>query len=85
SVHRGEILGLVGESGSGKPSLAWSIMRYLPTNAREPGGRILLSGENLLEKTAAQIETFRGRRISMVFQDPRPSLNPTLSLGTPLA
>ncbi|UIK08523.1 dipeptide ABC transporter ATP-binding protein [Neorhizobium galegae] len=85
SVHRGEILGLVGESGSGKTSLAWSIMRYLPKNAREPAGRILLSGENLLEKTDAQIEAFRGRRISMVFQDPSTSLNPTLSLGTQLA
>jgi peptide/nickel transport system ATP-binding protein len=85
SVHRGEILGLVGESGSGKTSLAWSIMRYLPKNAREPSGRILLSGENLLEKTDAQIEAFRGRRISMVFQDPSTSLNPTLSLGTQLA
>ncbi|MGO8657104.1 ATP-binding cassette domain-containing protein, partial [Rhizobium ruizarguesonis] len=40
---------------------------------------------NLLEKTDAQIETFRGRRISMVFQDPSTSLNPTLSLGTQLA
>ncbi|MEN3149562.1 ABC transporter ATP-binding protein [Neorhizobium sp. IRAMC:178] len=85
AVHRGEILGLVGESGSGKTSLAWSIMRYLPKNAREPNGRILLSGENLLEKTDAQIEAFRGRRISMVFQDPSTSLNPTLSLGTQLA
>uniref|UniRef100_UPI0031019925 ABC transporter ATP-binding protein n=1 Tax=Neorhizobium sp. EC2-8 TaxID=3129230 RepID=UPI0031019925 len=85
TVRRGEILGLVGESGSGKTSLAWSIMRYLPKNAREPAGRILLSGENLLEKTDAQIEAFRGRRISMVFQDPSTSLNPTLSLGTQLA
>jgi peptide/nickel transport system ATP-binding protein len=85
AVHRGEILGLVGESGSGKTSLAWSIMRYLPKNAREPAGRILLSGENLLEKTDAEIEAFRGRRISMVFQDPSTSLNPTLSLGTQLA
>jgi peptide/nickel transport system ATP-binding protein len=85
SVHRGEILGLVGESGSGKTSLAWSIMRYLPKNAREPSGRILLSGENLLEKTDVQIEAFRGRRISMVFQDSSTSLNPTLSLGTQLA
>jgi peptide/nickel transport system ATP-binding protein len=85
SINRGEILGLVGESGSGKTSLAWSIMRYLPKNAREPGGRILLGGENLLEKTEREMETFRGRRISMVFQDPSTSLNPTLSLGTQLA
>ncbi|SFA79230.1 peptide/nickel transport system ATP-binding protein [Rhizobium sp. NFR07] len=84
SINRGEILGLVGESGSGKTSLAWSIMRYLPQNAGEPGGRILLGGDNLLEKSEREMETFRGRRISMVFQDPSTSLNPTLSLGTQL-
>jgi len=85
AIHRGEILGLVGESGSGKTSLAWSIMRYLPKNAREPGGRILLGGDNLLDKSERQMEAIRGRRISMVFQDPSTSLNPTLSLGTQLA
>ncbi|SEH26749.1 ABC transporter ATP-binding protein [Rhizobium sp. NFR12] len=85
AIHRGEILGLVGESGSGKTSLAWSIMRYLPKNAREPGGRILLGSDNLLEKAEREMETFRGRRISMVFQDPSTSLNPTLSLGKQLA
>ncbi len=85
AINRGEILGLVGESGSGKTSLAWSIMRYLPKNAREPGGKILLGGDNLLEKSEREMQTFRGRRISMVFQDPSTSLNPTLSLGTQLA
>jgi len=84
SIHRGEILGLVGESGSGKTSLAWSIMRYLPRNAREPGGKILLGGDNLLDKSEREMEAIRGRRISMVFQDPSTSLNPTLSLGTQL-
>ncbi len=85
AIHRGEILGLVGESGSGKTSLAWSIMRYLAKNAHEPSGQILLSGENLLEKSERQMEAIRGKRISMVFQDPSTSLNPTLSLGTQLA
>lgn len=85
AIHRGEIMGLVGESGSGKTSLAWSIMRYLANNAREPAGHILLSGENLLEKSERQMEAIRGRRISMVFQDPSTSLNPTLSLGRQLA
>jgi peptide/nickel transport system ATP-binding protein len=85
AINRGEILGLVGESGSGKTSLAWSIMRYLPKNAREPGGQILLGGDNLLDKSERQMEAIRGRRISMVFQDPSTSLNPTLSLGTQLA
>jgi peptide/nickel transport system ATP-binding protein len=84
SVGRGEILGLVGESGSGKTSLAWSIMRYLPGNAREVSGEICLGGENLLTKSAPEIERMRGKRISMVFQDPSTSLNPTLSLGAQL-
>ncbi|MBB3610164.1 ABC transporter ATP-binding protein [Rhizobium sp. BK602] len=83
-IRAGEILGLVGESGSGKTSLAWSIMRYLPGNAREVGGSIRLLGEDLAAKTAAEIGRMRGRQISMVFQDPGTSLNPTLSLGTQL-
>lgn len=81
SIGRGEILGLVGESGSGKTSLAWAIMRYLAGNAHESSGEILLGGENLLTKPKAELERIRGKRISMVFQDPGTSLNPTLSLG----
>jgi peptide/nickel transport system ATP-binding protein len=85
AIDRGEALGLVGESGSGKTSLAWAIMRYLPGNAREPGGSIRLEGEELTTKTPAEIAALRGRRIGMVFQDPGTSLNPTLSLGEQLA
>ncbi|MFB2563024.1 dipeptide ABC transporter ATP-binding protein [Rhizobium sp. IMFF44] len=83
-VGAGEILGLVGESGSGKTSMAWSIMRYLPPNAREVGGEIRLRGEDLTAKSPAEVNRMRGKRISMVFQDPGTSLNPTLSLGTQL-
>ena len=83
-VGAGEILGLVGESGSGKTSMAWSIMRYLPANARETGGEIRLRGENLTAKSPAEVNRMRGKRISMAFQDPGTSLNPTLSLGTQL-
>ncbi|TWF58363.1 dipeptide ABC transporter ATP-binding protein [Neorhizobium alkalisoli] len=85
SISRGEILGLVGESGSGKTSLAWSIMRYLSKNARETSGEILLGAKNLLTMSDAEVEAMRGQRISMVFQDPSTSLNPTLSLGTQLS
>ena len=85
AIGRAEIVGLVGESGSGKTSLAWSIMRYLPKNAREVAGAIDLSGENLLCKSPGQIQALRGARISMVFQDPSTSLNPTLSLGRQLS
>ena len=85
SVAAGRTLGLVGESGSGKTSLAWAILRYLPANAREGAGSLLLSGEDLRAKSIAEILATRGRRIGMVFQDPSTSLNPTLMLGAQLA
>jgi peptide/nickel transport system ATP-binding protein len=85
SIMRGQTLGLVGESGSGKTSLAWAAMRYLPGNAREGEGSIYLSGEDLRLMPARQIASLRGRCISMVFQDPSTSLNPTLTLGDQLA
>ncbi|CAN7304154.1 ABC transporter ATP-binding protein [Bosea sp. LjRoot9] len=85
SIPRGKTLGLVGESGSGKTSLAWAIMRYLPGNARELGGDLLLAGESLRATTKSQIADIRGARIGMVFQDPSTSLNPTLTLGEQLA
>lgn len=85
TIEKGDTLGLVGESGSGKSSLAWAIMRYLPANAVEGGGTIELSGENLRTKTPRQIFEIRGRRISMVFQDPSMSLNPTMRLGEQLS
>ena len=85
TISRGMTLGLVGESGSGKSSLAWAILRYLPGNAEENDGRILLSGENLRTMTEEEILAIRGQRISMVFQDPSTSLNPTMRLGEQLA
>lgn len=84
-IGRGETLGLVGESGSGKSSLAWAIMRYLPPIAVENQGEILLSGKNLRHQTPQQMLGVRGKRVSMVFQDPSTSLNPTLRLGEQLS
>ena len=81
SVRPGRTLGLVGESGSGKTSLAWAILRYLPSNAVEKSGKIALQGEDLRAKSLGEIQDMRGRRISMVFQDPGTSLNPVLRLG----
>ena len=85
TVRRGRTLGLVGESGSGKTSLAWAIMRYLPANAQELSGTLLLAGEDLRTKTTRQILEIRGARVSMVFQDPSTSLNPIMRLGDQLA
>ena len=84
SVAKGEVLGLVGESGSGKTSLAWAIMRHLPSNVRE-SGVISLDGKALTSASGAEIDAIRGARIGMVFQDPGTSLNPTLPLGEQLA
>ncbi|MCO5731180.1 ABC transporter ATP-binding protein [Rhizobium sp. SSA_523] len=85
TIAKGQTIGLVGESGSGKSSLAWSIMRYLPENAQETGGAIRLCGEELLDHTPRQMADLRGRRMSMVFQDPSTALNPTLRLGEQIA
>ncbi|WP_321449657.1 ABC transporter ATP-binding protein [uncultured Cohaesibacter sp.] len=80
-IAPGETHGLVGESGSGKSSMAWSIMRYLPDNAIEKHGAIRLAGQELLEMSPRQMIDIRGQRISMVFQDPSTSLNPTMRIG----
>jgi peptide/nickel transport system ATP-binding protein len=84
SIAQGEVLGLVGESGSGKTSLAWAIMRYLPPTANESGA-IRLGDQDLLAAGPREIDSIRGRRIGMVFQDPSTSLNPTLTLGEQLS
>ena len=80
-----QTVGLVGESGSGKTSLALAVMRYLPANAIENDGKILLVGEDLRTKSASEMLGIRGRRISMVFQDPGTSLNPSMRLGDQIA
>ncbi|UOY92451.1 ABC transporter ATP-binding protein [Ectobacillus sp. JY-23] len=85
-VKKGEILGIVGESGSGKSVTARSIMRLLPSPpAFVKQGEILFKGENLADKTEKEMEYIRGRDISMIFQDPMTSLNPTIRVGKQIA
>jgi len=85
-LHAGETLALVGESGSGKSVTCLSLVRLVPEPAgRIVGGRILLDGEDLLDKSAAEMRRVRGKQIAMVLQDPMTSLNPGLTIGTQLS
>ena len=76
-VDKGESVALVGESGSGKSVTALSVLRLLPhPQAWHPAGRIEFDGESLLDASPAAMRSLRGRRISMIFQEPMTSLNP---------
>ena len=81
TVERGKTEGLVGESGCGKTVTALSIMGLVPPPGKTVAGEILLEGENLLLKNAREMAKIRGRKISMVFQEPLSCLNPVLRVG----
>ncbi len=82
SVNQGKTLGLVGESGCGKSVTALSIMRLIPN---PPGkivsGEIWFEGKNLLKLDDKQIRKIRGKKISMIFQEPMTSLDPVFTIG----
>jgi oligopeptide/dipeptide ABC transporter ATP-binding protein len=85
SLRQGEALAIVGESGCGKTMTALSLLRLLPRPAaRIVKGAIRLEGENLIEKTEREMREVRGRRISMILQDPQTSLNPVFTIGNQL-
>ena len=84
-LRQGETLGIVGESGCGKSMTALSLLRLVPRPvARIVAGRVLLNGENLLEKSEREMRHVRGRRLSMILQDPQTSLNPVFTVGDQL-
>ncbi|MBV7483158.1 ABC transporter ATP-binding protein [Bordetella sp. BOR01] len=83
-VAPGEVLGLVGESGSGKSTLAYSVLRYLGRRARIESGTIRIDGMDVQGASPEQLRTIRRSVVSMVYQDPAASLNPTMSLGRQL-
>lgn len=81
-LNKGETLAIVGESGSGKSVTARSIMRLLPKNNTEvTKGDIVYEDRSLLKVSIKDMQEIRGAEISMVFQDPMTSLNPTMKVG----
>lgn len=83
TVQAGETLGIVGESGSGKTVTAHSLVALNPPC--ETKGEILFDGRNLLDLTPKEMESVRGRDISIVFQNPMTSLNPLMPIGKQIA
>ncbi|MBN1826342.1 MAG: ABC transporter ATP-binding protein [Candidatus Eisenbacteria bacterium] len=81
TVRRGEAVGLVGESGCGKSVAALSVLRLVPPPGKITGGAIRFDGQDLLALPEREMRRVRGRRISMVFQEPMTSLNPVLTCG----
>src|ERR671924_167840 len=85
SLREGETLGIVGESGCGKTMTALSLLKLLPRPAaRIVKGSIKLAGEDLVPKSEREMRDIRGRRISMILQDPQTSLNPVFTIGNQL-
>ncbi|NAZ07772.1 ATP-binding cassette domain-containing protein [Agaribacter marinus] len=84
-VNKGEIVGIVGESGCGKSVTSLSIMRLLHDTPGEIiNGEIIYKGENLTQLPEKQMKKYRGKELSMIFQEPMTSLNPVLKIGKQL-
>ncbi len=86
SVGKGEIVCIVGESGSGKSVTAFTVMGLIPKKDLVPvAGRVLLQGDDLLQKTDRQMRALRGEQMAMVFQEPMTALNPVVRVGDQIA
>ncbi len=84
-IDAGETLALVGESGCGKSVTAFALMRLLPPTARILAGEVLFDGADLVTASPRVMRDVRGKRISLILQEPMTSLNPVLTVGTQIA
>ena len=83
-LEAGKTLGIVGESGSGKSVTAYSIMQILADTGKITGGEVLYKGEDITKWNKKQMQGFRGKKCSIIFQDPMTSLNPVFTIGNQL-
>lgn len=83
-LNYGEVMGIVGESGSGKSVEAYSIMGLLQSPGKVIGGSITFEGEDVLSKSKEEMTDFRGKKVSMIFQNPMTCLNPVYTVGNQL-
>ena len=81
TIYKGETFALLGESGCGKSMTALSIMRLLPEAGQIVEGQIKLADHDLLQLPEAEMRNIRGKRISMIFQEPMLSLNPVMTIS----
>ena len=81
NLDHGKVLGIVGESGSGKSVTAYSIMQILEKSGQIVGGSIKFNGQELVGSGEKGMKSIRGNKISIIFQDPMTSLNPTYTIG----
>ncbi|HEU63921.1 MAG: Oligopeptide transport ATP-binding protein OppD [Candidatus Anoxychlamydiales bacterium] len=80
-LFENEVIGIIGESASGKSTLGHAIISLLDKSAKITNGQILFENENLLNKKEKELQKIRGKKISIIFQDPFSSLNPTMKIG----
>lgn len=85
TIAKGEAYGLVGESGCGKSTAAFAALRYLPRNGLVTHGRILIDGQDIGQLSPPNLRKLRQFKVSMVYQDPGRSLNPSLPIGVQVA
>ncbi|OUR66075.1 ABC transporter ATP-binding protein, partial [Bermanella sp. 47_1433_sub80_T6] len=83
-IKQGEIFALVGESGSGKSLTSLSIMRLLPEVLKITAGEVVFGQQKIFELTETQMNSVRGKKIAMIFQEPQTSLNPVQTVGVQL-
>lgn len=80
-IKKGELVGLVGESGSGKTMTALSVLNLIPYPGKIKSGKIIFQGQNLLKLRRDELSNIKGSKISLIFQDPLSSLNPSFRIG----